>query len=306
MSRSSAPRTVEVDDGVYAYIQPDGSWFLNNAGFLTGRQGVTAIDTCATEARTHAFLDAIGEVTRSPVRTLVNTHHHADHTFGNHLVPGATVVGHERTREEVLAFGEPRNRGMWTEIEYGAFTPAPPFLTYRDGVTLWSDELRCDITHVGRPAHTTNDSVLHLPDRSVLFAGDLLFKGGAPFVLAGSLSGAIEVLEQVVRPLGARTIVPGHGPVCGPEVIDEALGYLHFVQKTAREARDAGLGPLEAALETDLGDYRELLDVERIVGNLHRAYAELDGAGPGARIDTAAAYRDMVVYNGGRPLTCHA
>ncbi|MGF0176745.1 MBL fold metallo-hydrolase [Streptomyces sp. Marseille-Q5077] len=306
MSRIPASETVEVSDGVYAYIQPDGSWFLNNTGFITARQGVISVDTCATEHRTRAYLDAIAEVTPRPVRTLVNTHHHADHTYGNFLLPGATVVGHEQTRAEVLAFGRQVNRGLWNDVEWGDFELAPPFLTYTTGVTLWADELRCDVRHVGTPAHTTNDSVIHLPDRSVLFAGDLLFPGGTPFVLMGSLIGTIEVLEKVVRPLGARTIVSGHGPVGGPEVIDDMLGYLRFVKDLAHRAKDAGLTPLEAARETDLGHYADLLDAERIVGNLHRAYAELDGAAPGARIDTAAAYRDMVAYNGGQPLTSHA
>ena len=64
--------------------------------------------------------------------------------------------------------------------------------------------------------------------------------------------------------------------------------------------------PLAAARETDLGPYAELLDSERLVGNLHRAYAELEGAAPGAVIDLAAAFVDMVAYNGGRPLRCLA
>ncbi|MBM0231726.1 MBL fold metallo-hydrolase [Micromonospora sp. STR1_7] len=306
MSRGGTPETVEISEGVFVHVQPDGSWFLNNPAFLTCRRGVISIDTCATERRTRAYLAAIAAVTREPVRTLVNTHHHADHTFGNHLMPGATIVGHEQTRAEVIAFGRPHNRGVWDEIEFGEFELAPPFLTYADTVTLWADDLRCEVRHVGGPAHTTNDSIVHLVDRSVLFAGDLLFKGGTPFVLMGSISGAVEVLEKVVRPLEAQTVVPGHGPVCGPEVIDETLRYLRRVQDLAREAKAAGLSPLEAALECDLGEYHDYLDAERIVGNLHRAYAELDGVPPGARIDFAAAYRDMIAYNGGKPLTCHA
>jgi cyclase len=159
---------------------------------------------------------------------------------------------------------------------------------------------------VGTPAHTTNDSIVHLPDRSVLFAGDLLFNGSTPFLLMGSIEGAIEVLEQVVRPLGAQVIVPGHGPVGGPEMIGEVLGYLRFVQDVARRGREAGLTPLASAREADLGRFGGWLDPERIVGNLHRAYAELDGGERGAPIDLAAAIGDMVTYNGGRPLTCHA
>jgi cyclase len=300
------PETVEVSEGIYAYIQPDGSWYINNTGFLTGRHGVVSIDTCATQRRTRAYLEAVAAVTPRPVRTLVSTHHHGDHTYGNCLLPAATIVGHARCRDEVLASGPPVNRGIFEDVEWGDLELAPPFLTYETGITLWVDDLRCEVRYVGTPAHTTNDSIVFIPSRSVLFAGDLLFKGGTPFLLMGSISGAIEVLEQVIRPLDAQTIVAGHGTVSDPSLIDDVLGYLRFVQDVARKGTEAGLTPLEAARETDLGDYAGLLDAERIVGNLHRAYAELGGAERGAPVDVPAALADMVAFNGGRPLTCHA
>ena len=159
---------------------------------------------------------------------------------------------------------------------------------------------------MGTPAHTTNDSIVHIPDRDMVFAGDLLFNGGTPFALMGSVSGWIEVLQTVLRPLGAGTFVPGHGPVCGPEVIDDVLAYLRFVQDLAREAKAAGLTPLEAARQADLGGFKDLLDAERVVGNLHRAYLELDQAERGAEVDLVRALGDMIAYNGGQPLTCHA
>ena len=301
-----SPRVEEVSDGIYAYIQPDGSWYINNTGFLVGGGGVISIDSCATQRRTRALLAAIASVTALPVRTLINTHHHGDHTYGNYLFGGATIVAHERCREGVLASGLPANLGVWTDVDWGIPELAPPFLTYADAVTVWSGDLKCDVRYVGMPAHTTNDSLIWLPERSVLFAGDLAFSGGTPFLLMGSVEGAIEVLEQVVRPLGAQTIVPGHGPVSGPEVIDEMLGYLRFVLDVARHGMAAGLSPLDAARQADLGGYAGLLDSERIVGNLHRAYAELAGAPRGAEVDLIAALTDMISYNGGRPLTCHA
>src|ERR1700722_10393394 len=86
------PTTEEVADGVFAYLQPDGSWWLNNTGFLVGRHGVTAIDSSSTHRRTEAFRAAIAAVTAAPVRTLVNTHHHGDHTNGNGLFPDATII----------------------------------------------------------------------------------------------------------------------------------------------------------------------------------------------------------------------
>ncbi len=133
----------------------------------------------------------------------------------------------------------------------------------------------------------------------------MLFNGGTPFLVQGSISGALQALAGIAT-LGAETIVPGHGQVCGPEVIDRVVGYLRFVQETARAGQQAGLTPLQAAREADLGEYADLLDSERIVGNLHRAYAELAGAQPGAVIDARAALADMLAYNGGKPLTCHA
>lgn len=187
----------------------------------------------------------------------------------------------------------------------GEFALAPPFLTYTTGVTLWSDDLRCDVRYVGTPAHTTNDSIVHLPDRSVLFAGDLLFKGGTPFVLMGSLTGTIDVLENVVRPLGAGPSSAATAPSAGPRS-STRCSPTSVSSRTSRAGRRPPDSPPGGGEESDLGSFAGLLDAERIVGNLHRAYAELDGAEAGERIDNAAAYRDMIAYNGGRPLTSHA
>ena len=85
----------EVSPGVFAYVQPDGTWWINNAGFIVGSEGVILIDTCATEQRTRQLLATIRSVTDAPVHVVVNTHHHGDHTHGkrahcsggDHLAP---------------------------------------------------------------------------------------------------------------------------------------------------------------------------------------------------------------------------
>ena len=298
-------RAVEVSEDVYAYVQHDGSWWINNAGFLVGSRGVVSVDACSTEARTRAFQEAMAQISAQPVRTLVNTHHHGDHTFGNYLFPGATIVGQERSRAAIQAWGLPRSAPFWTEVEWGAVELAPPFLTFDESVTVYVDDLRCEVRHLGLPAHTDNDAVVWLPERKVLFSGDLLFHGVTPFVVQGSVGGMLETLAALEQ-LGAETIVPGHGPVTGPEVFADVTRYLGFVQQLAAEGIAAGLSPLEAALETDLGEFDDLLDRERIVGNLHRAYAEQRGEEWGAPLDAVSALADMVTYNGGKPLTCHA
>jgi cyclase len=235
----------------------------------------------------------------------VNTHHHGDHTNGNCLLPGATVVGHERCREGVLASPIGAVGALFDPVEWGHLSLNPPFVTFRDRVDMYVDDLRVELHSIGIPAHTNGDIVAWVPERSVLFAGDVVFNGGTPFVVMGSVAGSLEAVERV-RSFGAATIVPGHGGVCGPEVLDGIASYLRFVQDVARSARDAGLTPLEAARSADLGEFAELLDAERLVGNLHRACAELDGAEPGAPIDILAAFTDMIAFNGGKPLRCLA
>ena len=298
-------KATEVSPGVFAYVQHDGTWWVNNAGFVTGSHGVIAIDTCATTSRTQALIRSISAVSSAPVRTVINTHHHGDHTFGNYLFPAATIVGHEKVRESIAQWGRPRSDPYWTAVEWGPIELAPPFLTFRDSISIYSDDLLCEVRHVGTPAHTTNDSIVWLPERKVLFSGDLLFNGGTPFLVQGSLSGALRALDYL-RELQAEVIVPGHGPIAGPELIDKVEHYVRFVLTCAQEGRAAGLSPLELARSVDLGQFAQLSDPERLVGNLHRAYSELAGEPPGTPIDAAAALADMVEFNGGKPLTCRA
>jgi cyclase len=301
--RPGPPELIEVGDGVFAYYQPDGTWHINNTGFIAGRDSVISIDACSTERRTRAFLDRIASVTSAPVTTLVNTHHHGDHTYGNSVFGAVTIVGHENCRTELIAYGPPANSGIWEPVDWGEVTLAPPTLTFSDRLRLWSDDRPIEVSYAGQPAHTTNDSLVWLPAQRVLFCGDLLFNGGTPFMLMGSIRGAVDVLATVVAPIPAAVIVPGHGRPVDGSLIDVVTGYLEFVLGTARLGIGAGLSPLELARETDLGEYADWPDSERIVGNLHRAYADLGAPG---QVDVIGAFRDMIAYNGGKPLTCRA
>jgi cyclase len=298
------PQVLEIADGAFAYIQPDGSWWINNTGFIVAEHSVVSIDACSTQRRTRAYLDTIASVTSAPVTTLINTHHHGDHTYGNSEFGDVTIIGHERCRAEIISAGILGNTGIWEPVDWGELRVAPPTVTFTDRLRVWSDDTPLEVSYVGQPAHTTNDSLVWLPDQQVLFCGDLLFNGGTPFLLMGSVAGAIDVLTQVLAPIPARVIVPGHGEPCGRDLIDTTVGYLRFVLDLARQGISAGLSPLEAARQSDLGQYAAWLDPERIVGNLHRAYRDLEPERPG--VDLYVALTDMVAYNGGRPLTCRA
>ena len=303
---TSEPRIEQVSDAIFAYVQPDGSWWINNAGFLVGSRGIVVVDTASTQRRAEALRDHIAQVSDTPVVTVVNTHHHGDHTNGNFVFEQATVIGHQQCREELLATGlpGPRQANTWDAPQWGELRLSPPTVTFIDGIDLWVDDLACRVQHIGVPAHTTGDSILWIPDRAVLFAGDLVFNGGTPFLLGGSITGMLAAINTL-RALQPEIVIPGHGDVCGPESLSATAAYVEFVQAYAEQAHGRGMTPLEAARACDLGEFAALMDAERIVGNLHRAYAELDGHPPGYPIDKKSALADMVRYHGGL-LPCHA
>lgn len=298
------PRVEEVSTGIFAYIQPDGTWFLNNAGFVLGPEGVIAIDTTSTARRARALFDALRRHTDRPVQVLINTHSHGDHTWGNFVfAPATAIVAHERCREEALVSGTSA-AALFPNVEWGDIRVTPPFVTFADRLTVYAGDLRLELRYFG-PAHTTGDIVVWVPERKLLFSGDLIFNGGTPLALGGTIAGWLAALQEL-RTLGPEVIVPGHGPVCGLQAIDTVERYLRFVQDAARHGFEAGLQPLELARELDLGPFAELSDRERLVANLHRAYAELRGEPPGAPLDIGRVFADMVAYNGGTPPPCFA
>ena len=299
---------VEVTPGVYAWVQEDGSWWVNNAGAVIGEDGVILIDTCATAKRTHAFLSAVERAADgATVRVTVNTHLHGDHTHGNALLPdSAIIVGHQSTRDGILndtvLTGAPP---IWDPMPcWGIDHHRVPTVVPHGDLTLYTGELQVRVCHPSFPAHTTGDLVAWLPQKGVLFAGDLLFNGVTPLVFMGSVDGAIRSLDWIAR-FPAGHIIPGHGPIITGEELEPVLAahdrYYRFIRETARQGREANQTPLEAARSCDLGEFAEWSDSERLVLNLHRAYCDATGT----TIDYVAAFTDAVAFNNG-PLRCIA
>lgn len=300
------PELVPLADGVHAWIQPDGSWWVNNAGAVVGDDGVVLVDTCATRARTERFLAAVARATGDlPIRLAVNTHLHGDHTYGNAVLPDSTViVGHEKMREGLLADVILTDTPpVWSPTpDWGVTAVRAPTVVLRDELTLFAGSRRIELRHPGYPAHTPGDVVVWLPDDGVLFSGDLLFHDVTPLIMMGSVDGALRSLDWLAG-FGADTVVPGHGVVIGngelPDMLAKVERYYRFVADVARQGMADGQSPLAAATACDLGEFANWPDAERIVPNLHRAYADAAGT----PFDLIAAMTDAVTFNGG-PLRC--
>lgn len=294
----------EVADGVFALVQPQGGWCVNNAGLVVGDgDDSVLIDTAATEHRARLLREQAVRLAGHPPRTLVNTHFHGDHVFGNFVFPDALIVAHEGTRRDMAAHGL-HLAGLWPEVNWGDIELALPQATYPDRLTLYAGGTRIELMHIRPAAHTTNDTVVWLPESRVLFAGDVVMSGVTPFCVMGSVTGSLSALQRLRR-LRPTVVVPGHGPVGGPGLIDANEAYFRWLRDTARQGVVAGLSPLECARKLGPGPFADLIDAERLVPNLARAYAELEGAEPGAPLDIGALFQEMIGYLGRLP-DCHA
>ncbi len=278
MTSSWPTGLIEVADGVFAYVQEGGGLCISNAGLIVGPEGCIVIDALFAPSMTRAFRDEIRRVTAKPVRLLINTHHHLDHTLGNALFPETAILSHANARREqqriglgVLDLLRPRIPELIAETE--GVQSRLPDLTFEGELTLNLGERTIRLLHFG-PAHTIGDAVAMLPQERLLFAGDVAFHYVTP--LAGHIGGWLQACDRVDG-LEIDTIVPGHGPAGGKPELREMRGYLSYIRDQARAAFDAGRPEQEAARSIDLGQYASWAEPERLALNVARLYQEFRG-----------------------------
>jgi cyclase len=240
------------------------------------------------------------------IDTLVNTHANGDHTYGNQLVAGARIVASERTATEMAELPPEAMAGLieqapkmgrvgefflecFGSFEFAGIELTSPSDTFHDELTLRVGELEAHLIEVG-PAHTRGDTLVHLPARRVLFAGDILFHGGHPIAWAGPVSNWIAACERILT-LDVDVIVPGHGPLADKAAVRDLRAYFEYVHDQARERFQAGMTPLEAARDMAMDRYAQWGDSERLVVNVHTIFRELSGETGGP--DALTAFAEM-------------
>jgi cyclase len=266
---------------VYAYVQAKGTWYWNNAGFIVGNDYVVVVDSLATVGLTQRFKDEIRKVTDKPVRYLINTHHHGDHTYGNHVFAGATIISHDACHRELTdtrIMDSALLNAIFPEFDFTGIAATPADITFNEGLTLRVDGREVRSLYFG-PGHTVDDIIVYLPHERIIFAGDFIFLYSTPLGMEGSFAGWLKNLDAMAK-LGARTYVPGHGPVCGPEGLKLCRDYLVFVLGEARKRFDKGMTVDEAAKDIELGRFKEWPNHERILLNVERLWREFRGEDP--------------------------
>jgi len=228
------------------------------------------------------------------VRYLVNTHHHGDHIYGNHLFVGATAICHTRCREEIEKGGAPdpeRLSQVFPGFDFSGIKVTPPDITFDNQLSLYLDERKVQLLYY-QPAHTVGDIIAWLPQESVVFGGDLLFLYSTPLCMQGSFAGWIKAMETIAD-LDAKVYIPGHGPQCGKEGVIECRDYLVLLRDEGRKRFDTGMSAQEAARDIDLGRFRKWANWERIVANVARLYEEFRGEDPLSPLDMAGIFTQM-------------
>lgn len=283
---------VEVGDGVFAYLQPDGGWGWSNAGLVASGDESLLVDTLFDMTLTREMLDAMRAViATAPVGTVVNTHANGDHCYGNAAVGAAAIVASEASAREMDEVPAARLAAMcemapemgevgeyvlriFGRFDFAAVEPAPPTETFAGSLDLTVGDVSVRLIEVG-PAHTAGDVLVEVPERDTVFTGDILFNGGTPVVWAGPFANWIAACDRIID-AGWSTIVPGHGPLAGSDDVRRMRDYLAWVLEEVRPRHAAGMSVDQAIADIDLGEWADLGESERLAVNVDTAYAELD------------------------------
>ena len=284
----------DIGAGIWAYLQPDGSWGWSNAGLIVDGDQTLLVDTLFDLKLTAEML---AEMRRSVpaaahINSLFNTHHNGDHTFGNQLVEGAEIIATQITAEDMdpahpahyhammvnaASFGRGAEfiAELFKPFDFSGIDIKKPTRTFADRLELQVGSKEVHLIDLG-PAHTRSDSVVLVPKDRVVFTGDLMFVEGTPIAWAGPVSNWIAACDKILA-MDVDVIVPGHGPICDKQAVRDMKGYLEFIQYEARKCFEKGMNAYETAFSIKLGHYANWGDAERIVVTVLTLYEEFVG-----------------------------
>lgn len=235
-AQESAPRTdklpfilKKVGPGIYAAIDGPKGRSGSNAGFVIGDNGVLVIDAFWHPAATRALVAQIRKITSKPIRYLVNTHYHIDHTGGDQVLrnAGAIIIAHRNVRAWVRTQNQ-HLLGKFLTPQYARQIAHldRPDITTRHRMEVWLGQREVVISPL--EGHTGGDLVISVPDAHVIFCGDIFWNHVSPNMIDGNTAQWIASTDRLVHVPDAAgtTFVPGHGDV--GKVVDVAALETYF------------------------------------------------------------------------------
>jgi glyoxylase-like metal-dependent hydrolase (beta-lactamase superfamily II) len=231
-------QVVPVAEGIAMLMGSGG-----NIGVFAGEDGVFLIDDQYAPL-TDDVRGAIAEISERPMRFLLNTHWHPDHTGGNENLgkAGVLIVAHDNVREAL-------KEEQFLEILDLSVPPSPPtalpVVTFSDTLTFHMNGEVVHAFHVSL-AHTDGDSIVHFRNSNVVHVGDILFNGVYPYIdyaIGGSIDGMIEAGKAVLEIVDGDTrIIPGHGPLADREDLVRSVAMLEGARAKVAALKAVGKG----------------------------------------------------------------
>ena len=227
--------------------------FISNSGFVLTEDGVVVVDALGSPALATEMIAEIRRLTQQPIRYVIVTHYHADHIYGLQALKagGATIVAHAAGREYLMSDAAQRRleasrQELAPWINENTRLVAADRWLEADETVLRVGSFDFQIRRVG-PSHTPEDLVVYVPQRGVLFAGDLVFRGRIPFVGQADSRQWIASLGRLIE-FRPRIMIPGHGPASNEPLqdLETTRDYLVYLRKTMGAAA-AELEPFEEA-----------------------------------------------------------
>ena len=276
------PQVRQLKEGVYVYV---GTNFNSNSGIILTEEGVVLIDTGQTPADSQAILAAVRKLTSMPVRLIINTEPHPDHTTGHYLFsPPAVIIaaagagesmrGREREdpqRIQKLAAVSP---AMKTALEGYRFIP--PQIEYQQKATLHVGERTFELMYL-KGVHSEADTAVWLPKERVLFSASGVVVNQInilrPFVTIPDILAATKMMKG----LNPEHVVPGHGVPGSVKIFEDSERYYALLEDRVSGMVKEGKSLEQVKKEVRMPEYEHWGSQERFPTNVEAAYKAAKG-----------------------------
>ncbi|HYY25191.1 MAG TPA: MBL fold metallo-hydrolase [Candidatus Udaeobacter sp.] len=280
LAQDLGPQFKKVRDGIYVYA---GKLNDSNVTIIETQEGVVLIDTGQTPQDSHVVAAALKKLTSQPVRFIIHTEPHTDHTLGNFVFsPPAAVIAHQGATDSMKQASSPENleKRMAVSPEareaYKGFRLVTPHLEYRDKMMLNVGERTLQLFYL-KNVHSEADTAIWLPKERIVFTAASVtvkrFGNHRPFVSIPDTLSAIKMMKA----LNPEIVIPGHGEPSSIKALDDMQKYYNVLLERVGAMVKAGKSLDEIKKELKIPGTEDWEGKDRFPNNIEAAYRAVKG-----------------------------